>query len=89
MARSNSRVSSNGSVRGRNNKQLRKGSGPIHYSWKPLPFEKNNNGQDRYLKLQNQQDKGCSGEIDNLVTYVYEVLPSADHLAYVDCDYVE
>jgi hypothetical protein len=84
------RFSSKSSSRTRSNKQLRKGAGPVHYSWKPLPFEKGNNGADRYLKQQEEYLKGCTGPIDNNVTYVYEVLvPSGDHESYVECDYVD
>jgi hypothetical protein len=73
----------------RSGKNLRKGGGPLHYSWKPLPMEKNKNGKDGYDRLQSNSLQGCNGPIDNIVTYVFEILPDGNHEAYVDCDYVE
>jgi hypothetical protein len=63
-----------------NKPNVRRGSGPVYYSWKPLPFQKSGNVNQKTIK--------CDNKIDNVVTYVYNILPNNDHLAYVFCDYV-
>jgi len=64
----------------KNQPNVRRGSGPVYYTWKPQQFQKQNNIQQRVI--------GCDNRIDNIVTYVYKELPNGDHLAYVFCDYV-
>lgn len=61
---------------------VRRGAGPQNYKWKALPFQKNGN-------LTPKSNIVCNNVIDNVVTYVYNVLPDGNHLAYVYCDYVE
>jgi hypothetical protein len=60
---------------------VRKGAGPISYSWRPQPFQ-------RGSQVRPQQNITCNNKIDNNVTYVYNVLPNGNHLEYVFCDYV-
>jgi hypothetical protein len=64
-----------------NKPNVRRGSGPVYYSWSPLPFQKGGNNKV-------QKSVKCDNQIDNVVTYVYQQLPNGDHLAYVYCDYV-
>lgn len=61
---------------------VRRGAGPENYKWKPLPFEKRG-------KTEPKKNIVCNNVIDNVVTYVYDILPNGNHLAYVFCDYVE
>lgn len=63
-----------------NQPNVRKGAGPMNYKWEATPFQKTGEKHRGLI--------GCNGYIDNLVTYVYNVLPDGNHLAYVDCDYV-
>ncbi|NIQ15673.1 MAG: hypothetical protein GTO02_15120 [Candidatus Dadabacteria bacterium] len=76
MARPN--VSSNKAFRKQAN--IRRGAGPIHNKFINQPFNKRKDKQAGRV--------GCDGVIDNNVTYVYNILPDGNHLAYVDCDYV-
>jgi hypothetical protein len=77
------RVSSNRAFR--NSKNVKKGAGPVYLSSNPLPTrkEKNSGG---FLK---SDRVGCGGVFDNDVKYVYEINTDGNHLAYVDCEYVE
>jgi len=59
---------------------VRKGAGPISYSWSPQPFQRGSQVR--------PQNITCNNKIDNNVTYVYNVLPDGNHLEYVFCDYV-
>ncbi len=63
-----------------NQPNVRKGAGPVYYSWKPQPFQKN--------QKTGKPTVTCNGRVDNDVTYVYNVLPNGDHSPYVFCDYV-
>jgi hypothetical protein len=73
----------------KSNKQPRKGVGSLVYKWIPPVNSKTKNGSNQTKKIQDS-NFGCSGNIDNNVTYVYDIiLPSGDHSAYVDCDYVD
>lgn len=60
---------------------VRRGSGPVYYKWKPLPFQKTG-------RVAHKQSVKCDNVIDNVVTYVYDIAPDGNHLAYVYCDYV-
>ena len=72
---------------GRNQNNTRAMAGPVKYKWKPLSFQK--------VKKPKSPDRveTCSDtiifDIDNVVTYVYEILSDGNHSAYVDCDYVD
>jgi hypothetical protein len=63
-----------------NSKNVRRGAGPMSYQWSPTPFQKKSETQKGLI--------GCNGYIDNITTYVYNILNNGDHLAYVNCDYV-
>jgi len=63
-----------------NQPNVRRGAGPVNYKWNALPFQKNGDTPKQKVK--------CNNYIDNDVTYVYDVLPDGNHLAYVFCDYV-
>ena len=65
-----------------NQPNVRRGAGPQNYKWNPLPFQKVN-------ELKKKENVVCNNYIDNVVTYVYDILPDGNHLAYVFCDYVE
>jgi hypothetical protein len=95
----------------RKSKNVRKGSGPVHYKWQPKPFEKLNTGKQRGERIKevqrnsNNPTTSCGLEIpvkcstaaypsgtyyiDGVVMYAYDVLCDGNHLAYVECDYVE
>lgn len=76
-------ISSNKSFRG--SKKVRAMAGPIKYTWNPIPSEKLNKSYTRGI-----QTCDNSTPYDNVVTYVYDIDPiTGDHIAYVDCDYVE
>lgn len=62
-----------------NQPNVRKGTGPVYYSWKPQPSQK--------IQITSKQN-GCNGKVDNNVTYVYNTLPNGNHSPYVFCDYV-
>jgi hypothetical protein len=68
------------------NKQFKvqKGAGPVYNYNRPLPNQKlvDNDQFSKKFVL-------CEGDIDNVVTYVWEFSSTGDHLGYVDCDYVE
>jgi hypothetical protein len=70
----------------RNQKKTRAMAGSIKYSWKPNPFQKGDK-----VDIQKEGFVDCDNlnSIDNLVTYVYEVLPDGNHSSYVECDYVD
>jgi hypothetical protein len=76
------RISQNKPFDGKPN--VRSGSGPVYYTWKPLPFEKGGKPK------QGGRVPTCNNIIDNVVTYVYDIdLSNGNHIAYVYCDYVE
>jgi len=60
----------------------RRSAGPISYSWCPTEFEKKGG------RSNNRSRITCQDQIDNIVTYVYNILPDGNHSAYVTCDYV-
>jgi hypothetical protein len=63
---------------------VRSGSGPIYNKFCP-PVDVNNDIFKGRTKKVN-----CFGPYDNLVGYVWEIdLSNGNHLAYVDCDYVD
>ena len=68
--------------------KVRRGAGPLYYKWCPTPGQKGSN-----VRTGNTNGdglvQGCNNKIDNVVTYVYNILPDGNHLAYVFCDYVE
>lgn len=66
-------------------KNVRRGAGPVSYSWSPLPFEKRGH---KTKSPYTDKKITCDNKIDNVVTYVYDTLQSGNHLAYVTCDYV-
>lgn len=66
----------------KNQPNVRRGAGPQTYKWSPVPFQKAN-------ELKKKENVVCNNYIDNVVTYVYDILPDGNHLAYVFCDYVE
>jgi hypothetical protein len=77
------RVSSNKAFR--NSKKVKKGAGPVYLTTKGLPTEKKKNSGG-FLTTDRV---GCGGAFDNNVKYVYEINTDGNHLAYVDCEYVE
>lgn len=79
------RITSN--TPGRNQNNVRSMAGSVKYKWKPLPFQKVKKPRSPEI-LENCSDT-IIFDIDNIVTYVYEILPDGNHSAYVDCDYVE
>lgn len=66
---------------------IRRTAGTDVYQWKTNDLQKRKQGSDN----QDRGRIGCNNAtgIDNNVTYVFEILPNGDHLAYVDCDYVD
>lgn len=80
------KVSSNKSFR--NQKKVRQMAGPVKYAWTPENFRK----RGRVEAERNQiyfPDCDDENSIDNLVTYVFDVLPDGNHSSYVECDYVD
>lgn len=77
----NRNISQNNPFQGQPN--VRRGDGPQNYKWKPLPFEKTS----KFIPKR-QGTVTCDNVIDNVTTYVYDVMPDGNHLAYVYCDYV-
>lgn len=77
MAASN--ISQNNPFKGQPN--VRRGAGPMNYKWEAPPFQKRG-------RTNPTPTVKCDNVIDNVVTYVYDVLPDGNHLAYVYCDYV-
>ena len=79
----------------RKSKNVRKGSGPVHYKWQPKPFEKIRTGRQREERIteikRNSPNPipGCNGPIDNVVMYVWESMTDGNHSSYVECDYVD
>ncbi len=63
---------------------VRRGAGPVYNKFCPP-------NQDSQILNKRKESKLslCSGEYDNLVSYVFEIQTNGNHLAYVDCDYVE
>jgi hypothetical protein len=62
---------------------VRRGAGPVYNKFCPPEFS---------VKTKSRSTNrlpDCSGEYDNIVQYVFEIETSGNHLAYVDCDYVE
>ena len=79
------RVSSNKAFR--KQAKTRAMAGPIKYKWKPTPFQKGDKvGRGKRTDIPDCDD---ANSIDNVVTYVYEILPDGNHSSYVECDYVE
>ena len=75
--------STNKPFQGRPN--ARPGAGTIRYTWNPPVRTAPSN--DRTKAVGNEP---CFGPYDNLVKYVWEIDTSnGQHLAYVDCDYVD
>ena len=69
---------------------VRRGAGPQTYKWKPLPFEKRSSITPKSkVNCQNIIEGNQVILIDNVTTYVYDILPDGNHSAYVYCDYVE
>ncbi|NIP31196.1 MAG: hypothetical protein GTN59_11760 [Candidatus Dadabacteria bacterium] len=58
-------------------------AGPIKYSWNPSPTDKRPKPKPGVPFCDNR-----SG-IDNVVTYVFDILPDGNHSMYVECDYVD
>jgi len=69
----------------RNQKNTRAMAGPIKYSWKPVPSTKRSKPTDRARVPFCDNLTG----IDNVVTYVFDILPDGNHSMYVECDYVD
>jgi len=71
----------------KNRANIRRTAGTDVYQWKTNNFEKKKQGKGNL----NRGRIGCDNTtgIDNNTTYVFEILPNGNHLAYVDCDYVE
>jgi len=69
------------------NKYVRAGAGSLKYSWKPIKGDKKSTPISSLI--------GCdeNNGYDNTVMYVFEVVLTnpgyGNHLAYVDCDYVQ
>lgn len=63
---------------------VRKGAGPVYYKFCPPEQTADNRS-----KTRPSTKVPCFGEYDNLVSYVFEIDLTGNHLAYVDCDYVE
>ena len=82
MARTN--ISQNKPFNGQPN--VRRGAGPVSYQWSALPFSKSGT---KDSALQSRLQPTCNNVIDNIVTYVYNILPDGNHSAYVNCDYVQ
>lgn len=78
------KISSQSPFKGQPN--VRRGAGPLNYKWQATPFQKT--GRGRGLEQQIPTNVKCDNVIDNITTYVYDVLPDGNHLAYVYCDYV-
>ena len=75
--------STNKPFQGRPN--ARPGAGTIRYTWNPTPRQAPSNNRNQRVG-----PDPCSGPYDNLVGYVWEIDTSnGQHLAYVDCDYVD
>jgi hypothetical protein len=68
---------------------IRAGAGTIKYKWCPPDNGARGGGITRAGVVKSKQSP-CFGEYDNLVSYVWEVdINNGNHLAYVDCDYVD
>lgn len=64
---------------------LRAGTGPVYNKF--CPPSNTSTGGGRTTKIIKEP---CFGPYDNVVNYVYQIDTSnGNHLAYVDCDYVE
>jgi|TARA_R110000803_G_scaffold130962_2_gene198200 hypothetical protein len=76
-------ISSNNPFKGKPN--VRAGAGTVRYTWNPPVNTAPGNSRNQNTTL-----SPCSGPYDNLVRYVFDVdLSNGNHLAYVDCDYVD
>jgi hypothetical protein len=76
------KIVSNKPFSGKNS--LRAGAGPVYLRIKPTERISSNTENVKVKKVL------CFGIYDNLVGYVWEVdLTNGNHIAYVDCDYVE
>lgn len=66
----------------KNQRNVRSMAGSVKYNWKPSKSDKR--------KTPTKGPLGCDNRsgIDNLVTYVYNILPDGNHSSYVECDYV-
>ena len=68
----------------RNSRNVRSMAGSIKYTWNPIPSERRKKPTRGPVVCDN------ATPIDNVVTYVYDIDPiTGDHIAYVDCDYVD
>lgn len=64
---------------------LRAGAGPVYNKF--CPPTNTQDGGDRGININKIP---CFGQYDNVVNYVYQIdLSNGNHIAYVDCDYVE
>jgi hypothetical protein len=78
------KFSSNNPFKGK--PKVRKGAGPVYNTLIPQSDSRNNLTRGKGIKIK----EPCFGPYDNVVKYVYEIDTSnGNHLAYVDCDYVE
>jgi len=75
----NRNISSQSPFKGQPN--VRRGAGPLNYKWNPTPFQKPGRTTPR-------SSVKCDNVIDNVTTYVYDIAPDGNHIAYVYCDYV-
>lgn len=67
-------------------RNVEKGAGPVYVYQRPVTNQKSNrNG--KYSMGSNKVN--CGVNIDNVVTYVYNINNDGNHLSYVDCGYVE
>lgn len=68
----------------KNKPNVRPGAGTIRYTWNAP--ERTPPGK----RTKSSTYEPCNGPYDNLVSYVWEIDTSnGQHLAYVDCDYVD
>lgn len=70
---------------GNQKKKVRAMAGSIKYKWSPTP---NGGKRDPGGRKSVPFCDNTTG-IDNIVTYVYDVLPDGNHSMYVECDYVD
>jgi histidinol-phosphate/aromatic aminotransferase/cobyric acid decarboxylase-like protein len=73
------------------NKQFKvqKGAGPVYTYNKSRPVPEGVAVTQNVKKELTKEYILCGNGVDNVVQYVYENLPTGDHSAYVDCDYVD
>ncbi len=69
----------------KNRPNARPGAGTIRVTWNSPPMQAPSNNRNTTAV-----SNPCDGPYDNLVGYVWEIDTSnGQHLAYVDCDYVD